>query len=580
MEELNKQVRRAHRRMGLQRFAGVLGWCWFVPLLVVLGLTVVDRFYPLSVSTWGWAAGTDTTSTPVEAQKALAIVAAWSWAGLALGLGLLAAACWILASLRKPLGAAIEIDRRFGLKERVSSTLSMSAEQRQSDVGRALVNDAIHRVSRVDVAGKFSVSPGKRILLPLLPGLLAFLVAWLIDPAVFENQAKANADAKAAAQQIKKSTDTLRQKLAERRKKAQQNGLKDAEDLFKLLEEGSKKIASGEVERKKAVAKLNDLARQLQQRRKEIGGAENLKKQLNGLKNIDQGPAEKFAKAVRQGDFKQAAEELKKIQQQLDGSKLDEQQKQQLAKQLEQMQQKLNQLADGHQNARADLQKRIKQLRQAGQQGEADQLQEQFDKLMQQAPQMQQLQQLADQLGQCSKCLRNGQMADAANAINALQANLGDLQQQLDELEMLDDAFEQFGDAKGQILAQGMGQENCPMCGGMGCNACGGKGKIPGQGLGEGQGVGARPDGRIEPNFYDSQAPSKVGKGAGVLTDLVDGPNVKGNVEQKVKAQFDSLTQGSTDPLTTRTIPRKHRQHAREYFDSLREGRRETGDDE
>ena len=29
MEELKKQVRRAQRRMGLQRFVGVLGWCWF-----------------------------------------------------------------------------------------------------------------------------------------------------------------------------------------------------------------------------------------------------------------------------------------------------------------------------------------------------------------------------------------------------------------------------------------------------------------------------------------------------------------------------------------------------------------------
>ena len=408
--------------------------------------------------------------------------------------------------------------------------------------------------------------------MPLLPGLLALLVAWLFEPAVFENQAVAKSDSAAVREQVKKSTDALRKKLAERRQEARDKGMKDAEELFKRLEDGSKKIGSKETERKKAVVKLNELARQLQQRRKEIGGSEALKKQLDGLKNVDRGPADKFAKAVRQGDFKQAADELQKIKQQLANSDLSDQQKQQLARQLEQMQQKLNNLADANKAAQKDLQKRIDQARQAGRQGDADQLQKQLDKLMQQAPQMQQMQQLADKLGQCAKCLRNGQPGDAAKALGDLQAGLGDLQQQLDELEMLDDAMQQLADAKDQILAQGMGQGNCPKCGGAGCAACGGKGKQPGPGLGEGQGAGARPDGEIDAKVYESRVPGKVGKGAAVVTDLVNGPNVKGKVEQEVKLDFDAVGSGKTEPLTGRSIPRKHRQHAIEYFNRLREG--------
>jgi len=568
MDELKKQVRRAHRRMGLQRFAATLGWCWFATLLVALAWIVIDRFYPLSLRAWAWAAKTDVGAKSVEAQQALAATAALSWAGVALGLGALVAIVWIMATRRDPLGAAIEIDRRFALKERVSSTLALKPADRETEAAQALIHDAVDRVQRIDVGSRFDVAPGKPFLLPLLPGLAALLVAWLVSPAVFENPAEANPDLAAIQEQVKKSTDALRRKLAERREKAKQQGLKDAEEFFKKLEEGSKKIATEETEQKKAVVKLNDLARKLQERRKQLGGADKLKKQLDQLKDVAQGPANKFAKAIRQGDFGQAAEELEKIKSQIANSKLDDQQKQQLAQQLDQMQQKLNDLANAHQAAQQDLQKRIEQMRQAGQQDQANQLEQQLDKLLQQAPQMQQLQQLADQLGQCANCMRDGRMGDAANALNQFQAGLGDLQQQLEELEMLDDALQQLCDAKGQILGQGMGQ--CPMCGGMGCAAC--QGKKPGQGLGEGQGIGARPDGKVDPKFYQSQVPGQVGKGGAVVTDLVDGPNVKGNVEQQVKEQFDTLRRGSTDPLTERSIPRKHRQHAREYFDRLREG--------
>ena len=150
MEELRKQVRRAHRRLGLQRFLGTLGWCWSVTLLVVLVLIAVDKWHSLGVEAWAWGVG-------------------------ALGLGLLAAVAWIAATRRKPLEAAIEIDRRFALKERISSTLAMPPDDRESEAGEALVADALRRVERIDVTSKFAVRPPRRILLPLLPGVLAVL---------------------------------------------------------------------------------------------------------------------------------------------------------------------------------------------------------------------------------------------------------------------------------------------------------------------------------------------------------------------------------------------------------------------
>jgi len=538
MDQLQTQVRRVRRRLGLQRFVGVLGWCWFATLLVALGLILADRYRPLGVEAWNWGAG-------------------------ALVLGLAAAAVWTFATRRSALAAAVEIDRRFALKERVSSTLAMPSDQHMSAAGQALLADAAGRLERIDVPEKFAFRPPRQILLPLLPGVPALLVAWLISPAVVNNPAAANAASTAVQQQVQQSAEALHRKLAERRQEAEKLGLKEAERLLKQLEAGSQQLLSSPPERKQALIELNDLARQLQMRRQQLQAADKFMQQLEQLKNIQRGPAEKFVQAMSKGDLKRAAEELQKIKDQLSNSKLSDEQKADLAKQLEQMQEKLNKLAEAQKAAQEDLQKRIEQMRQAGQQGEAGKLQEQLEKLLAQAPQVQQLNQLAEKLGQCAKCLQNGQLSDAENALDGLQASIGDLQKQLDELEMLDDAFDQLAQAKDRMT--------CPHCGGVGCEFC--QGDQPGFGLGRGRGQGDRPEAKTDTGSYDSHVKQKVGEGSAVVVGTANGPNVKGNVQQEIQREFESAREGATDPLSGHRIPRKHRQHAQEYFDRFREGK-------
>ena len=60
-------------------------------------------------------------------------------------------------SRRTALDAAIEIDRRFDLRERVASSLSLSEAERDTDAGQALVKDAVRAASRIDVGDKFRV---------------------------------------------------------------------------------------------------------------------------------------------------------------------------------------------------------------------------------------------------------------------------------------------------------------------------------------------------------------------------------------------------------------------------------------
>ena len=52
----------------------------------------------------------------------------------------------------------LEVDRRFGLKERLSSTLALSTDDADSSAGQALLEDAVHKAERIDIKREIRVS--------------------------------------------------------------------------------------------------------------------------------------------------------------------------------------------------------------------------------------------------------------------------------------------------------------------------------------------------------------------------------------------------------------------------------------
>lgn len=542
MDAIHRQVFRARRLLLLQRFLIALGWFWFGAMLLACVALLATRFWLIPVDDWIW---------PVSA----------------LGLGTLGAIVWTLVRRNTLLEAAIEIDRRFGLHERVSSALDLSPEERESEIGAALVADAICRIDGLDVGSRFRVQLRRVMLLPLLPAVIAAATILWIGPAVVDNPAQAESDRQEVQQQVKRSTQALRRKLVEKRKKAEEQDLKEAQELFDRLEQQTKRLADrNQGDRKKALRELNDLSREMKERRQALGGAEKIKEQLRKLDNISRGPADRLAKAVSRGQFDKAMQQIEKLRDQLSKGDLDKDQQQQLAEQLEQMQETMKKLADAHEAAQKDMEKRIEQMRNSGQGEQASDLEEQLEKLRQQMPQMDQLKELSEQLKQCSKCMKDGNTKDAEQMLEKFQGSLEQMQKELQEMEMLDEAMEQMAQARKQM--------NCQQCGGEGCQQCqAGQGRQMGVGLGEGAGEGERPEEEHETSFYDSQVRQKVGRGQATVTDLVPGPNVAGNVREEIKAQIDSVRTESSNPLSTQRIPRKHRQHAKEYFDRFREGK-------
>src|SRR5262245_22733284 len=150
MEEIKRQVGRAQRRLVLNQFLTVIGWSLFASLIFAAIGLAVPRLWVINVAQQTWD---------------------WSWIGGGLAAGVLMASIWTYWIRRSRLDAAIEIDRRYGLKERVSSTLALTNEELTTEIGQALMTDAVRRVERIEIRDEFKVAPTWRFLLPLAPAI-------------------------------------------------------------------------------------------------------------------------------------------------------------------------------------------------------------------------------------------------------------------------------------------------------------------------------------------------------------------------------------------------------------------------
>jgi hypothetical protein len=554
MDTLAKQVARAQRSLTLSRFLTALAWSWFGSLLVAAIAVGVVKIWPLPIDGWIWSA---------------------AWIGATLAVGLLVAATFAWFRRDSRLTAAIEIDRRFGLKERVSSTLALPPSERETPIGQALVSDAVRRVERIDVGSRFKLALSRKNLLPLLPAVVVFGLMFIADKQP-EQQAQASQQQQ-DNKLVQQSTEELRRKLAERRKEANEKGLPDAGDLFKKIEEGVKELAEKNgADKKQALVKLNDLSKQLESRREKLAGDDKLRQQLNQMKDMKDGPADKLADALKNGRFEKAMKEIDKLRDQLAKDGLDPQKQQQLAQQLEAMKDNLQKLAEKHEQMQKDLERQIQQMKDAGKTADAQKLQQQLDKVKQQASQMNQMKQMAQKLGQASQSLKKGAGKDGKQAskeanqsLQQLADQLGELKQQSEEAAMLDQALDQIADAK------------CSMTGcksdGNGAGESAGKQREDQWGhsdfaKGQGKAEGQRPEAKTGFKFFESNVKQKLDKGAAVTAGETDGPNVRGQVQAEIKAQIESAKHDAADPLTGQRLPRSQREHAKEYFDSLREG--------
>jgi hypothetical protein len=215
-----------------------------------------------------------------------------------------------------------------------------------------------------------------------------------------------------------------------------------------------------------------------------------------------------------------------------------------------------------------NLKKQIEQQKQQSNLSKAGELQRQLDKLQQQQKQANQLDRLAQKMGECQQCMQQGDAAGAAAALGQMMKQMEQLQQEMTEGELLDAAIDQLQMAKDAM--------DCEACQGEGCQACQGGGLSDmfseggGNGMNAGRGSGPRPDEKNDVSFRDSRVRQNPGKGAAVVAGEAGGPNYRGQVAESIKTQMATDASTPADPLVLEQLPKSRREHAEEYFNSLR----------
>jgi hypothetical protein len=265
-----KKLAIVRRRLLAERVAAVFPWFATGAFAVAAIVVALDKYYPLGIE-WPVALGVA--------------------AGAAVMATLIAGAM----TTRSELAAAVELDRRCRLDERVSTALALRpAADEQSAAGssaadvaarRVVEADAEAAVAKVDVRSSFPLAPSRRLAWPLVPIAAAVALALGLSPTV-PPASPAAAAAEQAQAQMKETAATLEKKLEEKKLEAEKLKLVEAQKLLEKLQEEARKIkAATQIDQKETLLKLNDLAQQMEQRREQVSGAEAMKKQLSRLRS-------------------------------------------------------------------------------------------------------------------------------------------------------------------------------------------------------------------------------------------------------------------------------------------------------
>lgn len=565
MNKILKKVRQARRRIAIGYFFNVLSWSVFSCLLLaVIGLAVPKIWY-LSF-----------LQSESDYQN---WVYSWIAGGALLGVLIPLIVTW--RKTASQLSAAIEVDRRFGLKERLSSALTLEDEIAKTSVGKALLNDAASQADIIDVRDEFRFQPTARAFLPIIPVLL--LVGIMMIPNA-EKKAGASEPERTDAKKVEIAIKELKKQIEQKRKERIAKGLKDADGKVAALEKKfDKLIDEKETGKKDALIKLNDIKKQIAERQRELGSSKELKESLNKLKDTGEGPAKELADAMSKGDMADAKKAVKDLVKKLKAGEFSEIEKKKLAKDLKKMAEELKKAAEQHEAEKKKLEEQIEKAVKEGDLDKAAQLQQKLDQKKAMDQQQEKLKQMAEKLADCADCMKpsdkpggqkpgqKGQQGDpqqqqqamkqAGEALDDLAKQLEQMQQEMGEMEALEDLEEMANDCK-DGFAEGKGK---------------GQGKKDGPpkwqdwAQGNGRGAGQRDLDKGDTGTFKSKVKGKLQQGQTVVTGTADGKNLVGRSVSETRDLIEASISKESDPLENQKMSRIQREHAQQYFKSLRE---------
>lgn len=519
-------------------------------------------------------------------------------------------------SLRRPshLQAAVALDQAAGLKERLSTAWSLRASG--DPFVRAAIHDAEQAAGRVHVPSHIRYQAPRLWPWSSAVAVAALLLAWFMP--VVDLLASEPTDEQ---QLVPREVVEAERQFIKAEFEAQVNELKTLadrdpelqsvlEDLQPLEMPDHPNVRPEDV-RREAVRRLEDLRDRLQQRL-ESPDSEALKQTKRMFQQLNQPgqnqPDDKLSQSLAQGDFKGAQEALREMSQQIQESAKSAQDPE-ARKKLEDMQQRLEQLADQlaklgenkelqnelqksglseeaarkllEQLANADPKQLEKELqKRLGEKGMSEQqIQELAQKIRQQQKKLQQQQQARKQAQNLSNALKQAaqgcqqcqQPGGSGEGSQQSADAMADAMSQLSDLEM---AEQLMNDLESQLSDMENRRDN--ICQGGQCPGGDqfGKGGLPGQigqqgpnaGLGLGERIGRE---KVAYGRDPTKAPTRYEGGTIIGRMLVEGPQVRGEASAEEVAADASAVRDALDAVERENVPRQYQRVTQTYFERL-----------
>jgi hypothetical protein len=409
MSRLDDHVSAVQNRLALRMFISTLAWLSLVLAGVIWIAVLIDRIFQVHVPR-PWT---------------------WIYAGMgAVVVGALAYAIYRRPSARE---AAVPIDQKLGLKEKISTALFIRPSS--DPFAQAAVKDAEQTAQQVvlKLNEHFPLTFPRPAIATCAIALAAVLSFHYIDPLNFFDRREKQQQAQIEQQKIDKARQNVEKALATVATMppslANNEAIQLAKaDLTAMLKEPIKDADKANRTAVRALQDVQDAIKDQVKNSSKYAEAQNQAKMLRSMQRPmeGQGPVSDAHRAITESKFDEAVQDLEKLVENFDKMDKSDQQKatqqmQQLANQLQQMannpaqqqkmQQQMQQMGMNQQQAQ-QAQQLMQQAAQGNQQAQ-QQLQQMAQQAMQQAGMNQQQQQQMQQMMQ--------QMQAQANAMNQAQ---------------------------------------------------------------------------------------------------------------------------------------------------------------
>jgi hypothetical protein len=312
---------------------------------------------------------------------------------------------------RDLLETAAEVDRRAGWKERLSSALAIPALTHPME--HALVDDVREKLKEHKPSQLFPLrAPRELKLTPVIAGIIAAVSYFVPQVDVFGYIAREKEKKKE-----KEEISLAIEKLERRKKELEKNdkGSDKVKDAIKKIDALASEFQKNPPQdRKEALAQISKLSDELKQLKDELGKNAALAEKVQKAAGEKGGDTGELGKLMREGKFAEAVQELAKMRNALQEGKMTPAEREKLRKQMEALAEKLAKDKD--------------------------------------------LNELEKKLAQAMKGMQEGQEKD----LDALQKELGKMDGELNEKEMLNEALKDLENLN-DALAKGQG--DCPNCG-------------------------------------------------------------------------------------------------------------------